>query len=244
MDEIKTIESTEKNLQKLLDKYKLSEKMTVVTIRDWIWNDEGERGLDAVHRFQKKWMKYFARIRNIDELNSIMQVFTDAWNYFPHKSLKGKSPEQMVEESLKKNPSLAKKDNQRMPDMIVGGVKMPWDEYWKMIREMERLQIPFKNWIKSDLLPKYKKFLGQKFSERTIAKHYEVADIFFERVLRVGFIEFEQIRKDFIQKEFPRWWQTHVMMNNLSEKEVISSLRNLFEFINLVYSKDIRKFGF
>lgn len=244
MNETKTIESVEKKLQNLLDKYKLPKKINITMVKDWIWNDEGERGLDAVHRFQKKWLKYFARIKDMDELNNIMQIFTDAWNYFPHKSLKGKSPEQMVEKSLKKNPSLARKDNQKKPDIIVGGQKMAWDEYWKMIKEMERMQVPFKNWIKNDLLLKYKKFLEQKFSKKTVDKHYEVADIFFERTLHIGFVHFDQVRKDFIQKEFPRWWQTHVMMNSLSEKEVLSSLRNLFEFINLVCGKDIKKFGF
>jgi hypothetical protein len=31
-----------------------------------------------------------------DELSNILDILTDAWNYFPHKSLGGKSPEEML----------------------------------------------------------------------------------------------------------------------------------------------------
>ena len=32
----------------------------------------------------------------MDELNNILDVVTDAWNYFPHKALGGKSPKEML----------------------------------------------------------------------------------------------------------------------------------------------------
>ena len=31
-----------------------------------------------------------------DELSNILDILTDAWNYFPHKALGGKSPEEML----------------------------------------------------------------------------------------------------------------------------------------------------
>ena len=31
-----------------------------------------------------------------DEMSNILDVVTDAWNYFPHKALGGKSPEEML----------------------------------------------------------------------------------------------------------------------------------------------------
>jgi hypothetical protein len=31
-----------------------------------------------------------------DELSNILDIVTDAWNYFPHKALGGKSPEEML----------------------------------------------------------------------------------------------------------------------------------------------------
>jgi len=106
------------------------------------------------------------------------------------------------------------------------------------------VQKPFRNWVEKYLLPKYKESLGQDYKKAIAKKHFEVADIFFERVLHVGFIEFNQIRKEFIQKEFPHWWQTHVLMSNLSEREVLNSLKILFQYIFSVHEQDIKKFGF
>ncbi len=243
MSEIETIKTTEKNLQNLLDEYKLSGKITVEIVKEWVWNADGESAMEASHKFQKKWMKYFSRVKNIKELNRILQIFVGAWNYFPHKALGGKSPNEKVQEALKKNPELANK-NRKLPDFVVGGRKMAWNEYWTMIKEMEKQQTPFKAWADEDLMPKYEKFLGQTVGKNTAKKHKMIARIFFERVLQIGFIEFEMIRKDFIQKEFPHWWQTHVVLSDLSEKEVLSSLKKLFQFIALVYNKDIKKFGF
>jgi hypothetical protein len=31
-----------------------------------------------------------------DELSNILDILTDAWNYFPHKTLGGKSPKEML----------------------------------------------------------------------------------------------------------------------------------------------------
>lgn len=243
MSEIKTIKSVEKNLQNLLDEYKLSGKITVEIVKEWIWNADGESAMDATRKFQKKWMKYFSHVNDIKELNRILQVFVGAWNYFPHKALGGKSPNEKVQEALKKNPELANK-NRKLPDFVVGGRKISWNKYWTMIREMEKQQAPFKTWVDEDLMPKYEKFLGQTVGKNTAKKHKMIARIFFERVLSIGFAEFEMIRRDFIKKEFPCWWQTHVMLSDLSEKEVLSSLKKLFQFIAFVYNKDIKKFGF
>lgn len=241
----KTEKSVEKNLQKILDKYRLSKQLTVAMIKGWILNDEGESAMDASNRFQKKCFSYFTNVKDIDELNKILQVFVNAWNYFPHKSLEGKSPNRVVQEALAKNPDLRKRrDHQRMPDIIVGGRKMVWDEYWAMLKEMERLQTPFRKFVEDNLLPRYGIFLRESFGEKAVKKHLEVAEIFFERAMRVGFIELKEIRKDFIQKEFPKWWQTHVLTSNLSEKEVLSSLNRLFQFLASAYDIDIKIFGF
>lgn len=240
----KTLKEVEKQLQSLLDTYKISKKLTVSKIKQRIFNDEGDSAMDASNRFQKWWIQYFSRVKDIDELNDVLQVFVDAWNSFPHQRLNGKSPNEMVKEALQKNPKLRNEHNQKMPDMIIGGRKIPWDEYWLMIKEMEKLQIPFKKWVKEDVLPAYEKFLEASLRKTALKKHMEVANIFFDRVMHVGFIEMDLIRKDFVQKEFPHWWQTHVMMSNLSEKEVLVSLEKLFCFISSEWGKNIKKFGF
>jgi len=240
----KTPKEVEKNLQKLLKEYRLDNKLSVKMIKNWILNDEGESAMDASNRFQKKWFKYFAHVKDIGEMNDILQYFVDAWNYFPHKSLGGKSPSDMMTEEIKKQPQQSRLQREKMPKVRVGGHEMEWDEYQKMLEKMELMQKPFRNWAEKHLLPKYKKYLEQNYKKATAKKHFEVADIFFERVLHVGFIEFNQIRKKFIQKEFPHWWQTHVLMSDLSEKKVLNSLKRLFQYISAVHEQNIKKFGF
>ncbi len=127
----------------------------VKKIRKMIWNATGDTAMDAVNKYHKKCYGFFPEPKSIDEANDILQIFADAWNCFPHKELGGKSPDQKVGEALKNMPK-QKTDSQKMPKMIVGGVEMEWDDYWAMIREMEKVQVPFKKWIDDEFLPKYK----------------------------------------------------------------------------------------
>jgi hypothetical protein len=53
--------------------------------------------------------------------------------------------------------------------------------------------------------------------------------------LQVGFVTFDHIRPEFIKKEFPVWWQTHAMFSTLKEKEVSSSIKKLFTYIEAEY---------
>ena len=180
----------------------------------------------------------------MDELNDVMQIFVDAWNHFPHKALGNKSPQQMIDEYQKSAPPSDRVIRRTMPRIRVGGREMSFKEYQSMLTEMERVQKPFKQWIDNDLLKKYRTFLEQRYKNKTVVKHMDVAQMFFDRVLHVGFVTLDHIRADFIQKEFPRWWQTHVLFHNLPEKEILSSLKQLFTFINLVYEVDPAQFGF
>ena len=230
---------TERKLQTIVEKHQLTKKLSVSAVQDWVWNEDGNSAIDASNRYQLKWMKFFANVEG-DEFNRVLQVFTDAWNYFPHKPLDGKSPDELFRAQLKnlpaKNPSPSRK-----PKVIVGGREMSWNQYTAMITEMERLQIPFKQWVENEVLPEYEMVLKAKFSPKTMDKHMTVADIFFERARYVGFLSFEGIRDGFIQKEFPKWWQTHVMFTSLSEKQIVSSLRSLLSFIEGRYGIKIKQ---
>lgn len=234
----------EKKLQALLTKYKLESKLTVPKIKSWIFHADEPSAKEAHTTYQAKWMQYFRRIKNIDELNDVMQIFVDAWNYFPHKALGNKSPQQMIEEYRASASPHDRATQGTMPRVRVGGREMSFKEYQSMLIEMERAQKPFKQWVENDLLKRYKTFLEQQYKTKTVAKHIGVAQMFFDRVLHVGFVSLGHIRADFIQKEFPRWWQTHVMFNSLQEKEILSSLRQLFMFIGPVYEVDLVQFGF
>ena len=239
----KTPQQVEKLLNALFEKYRIQSKVTVEEIRKWIWNSTGHV-MEALNKYHKKCFQLFPEPKDIDEFNNIMQVFTDAWNYFPHKALNGKAPNDLMKEVIRNAP----KNNaavRSMPKIIVGNREMELDEYEKMLKEMERAQKPFKKWINKDALPKYQRFLEQTVKgKKTREELYNVADMFFQRVLHVGFLTFEQIRPAFIQKEFPRWWPTHIMYSNLEPDQVKESLRKFFEFAELVYGINMCKYGF
>lgn len=122
------------------------------------------------------------------------------------------------------------------PTMVVGGVAMPWGEFNAMISEMEMRQKPFKAWIKNEFAPAYSNFLRENLKEKAVGRHEGIADIFFERVLHVGFLMYEDIRPEFALVEFPRWWDTHVIGMTLTASQVASSIRKLSEFVRETYN--------
>ncbi|MGB2762741.1 MAG: hypothetical protein WBC21_04410 [Minisyncoccales bacterium] len=234
-----TKKSIEEKLQKLINQYKLEEILSVEKIKDWIFNDYGDSVMDASNRFQKKFFHYFKDVRDIDK---IFKITTDAWNVFPHKSLNNKSPKEMVLEAIEKDPSLKKQKSNKKPDFIVGGKKILWDKYWAMIKKMEEMQRPFKQQIEKEILPLYKKFLTQEknLSKEIVEEYMKVADIFFERVLHVGFLSFEMIRPEFAKYEFPRWWQIHILFDERDENEIWSSLKVLISFLKEKFGLEMK----
>ena len=96
MDNIKLAEN---KLQELINQYNLNEILTIDAVKDWIWREEGD---DAFNGFNEKILDHFKDVRDIDEFNRILQIFNEAWNYFPHKCLNGKSPMQTTTESRNK----------------------------------------------------------------------------------------------------------------------------------------------
>ncbi|MDP4008489.1 MAG: hypothetical protein Q8P68_04845 [Candidatus Peregrinibacteria bacterium] len=186
-------------------------------------------------------MRVFPKFSDIDELNNILQVFVSAWNAFPHKALGGKAPNELFESAMIDDDT----DDNQMPMVRVGDEEMSFDEFQSMIQKMEKLQEPFKYWIDEEALPKYENYLKQMVKNTNSREnHYEVADIFFQRVLHVGFLTLEEIRTVFIQEEFPHWWPTHIMDSNLNPSQVRNSLKKLFTFLELVYEIDAREYGF
>ncbi len=224
------LKQAENNLEQLIQDYKLSKKISVAIVKEWILNDEGDSVMDALNRFMKKWSKYFNSINDIDKSNQILNTFQDAWNYFPHNSLNGKSPDQKARDYHKSENPRKKVNVGKMPDVVVGNHKMSWSAYETMLKEMECAQVPFKKWI-DWLLPEYLSHLENLYKEKTIEKHFDVAEVYFRRVLHVGFVNFNQIPPDFIQIEFPLWWQTHIMYSSLTENEVLSSLKKLYTYV-------------
>lgn len=68
---------------------KVKSDFTFKDVTDAIYNETEQGDLT-------KMIAMFDTGEGGDELSNILDVLTDAWNYFPHKSLGGKSPEETI----------------------------------------------------------------------------------------------------------------------------------------------------
>ncbi len=76
--------------QELVDMLKETESdFTLDHIRDVIFHEEDNDDMMKV-------VAMFDRGGDASELSNILELVTDAWNYFPHKALGGISPAEMI----------------------------------------------------------------------------------------------------------------------------------------------------
>lgn len=245
-----TKKDVEERLQKIITQYKLSGVLSVAKVKGWIFNNYGDSASEASNNFQKKFFNCFKDIKDIadirtEKFDEVLRVSTDAWNVFPHRSLGGKSPQQMVSAEMKKESSPEKLSDSRMPKVIVGGREMSYDDYTAMLKEIGIRQKPFKRQVEKEILPYYKEFLSQeeKLSKKEAEEHLRVVEIFFERVFWVGFLSFETIRPEFVTYEFPRWWQNHVLFDDRDENEILSSLKMFLRFMKTKFGRELNGQG-
>jgi len=79
----KTIEL---QIRKIINYYQID--TTFEEIEELIFNEEGRKDFSRLARlFESK-----INSDNLDEINEVLKFVNAAWNYFPHKSLKGLSP--------------------------------------------------------------------------------------------------------------------------------------------------------
>lgn len=97
---MKKSQQVEKELKEFIEKFLPVGKMSVETVKKLVYEENGEP-LEAVHKFQDKFFEYFDRTEA--DVNEVLQIAMDAWNYFPHKSLDDKSPHQVAQEYQKKD---------------------------------------------------------------------------------------------------------------------------------------------
>jgi len=64
-------------------------EFTLDDVKDVIYNEESQNDLMKV-------ISMFDTGKIPDELENILELTNDAWNYFPHKTLKGLSPAEMM----------------------------------------------------------------------------------------------------------------------------------------------------
>jgi signal transduction histidine kinase len=92
---MKTIQQVEKELGEFIERFLLGDKLFIEDVKRWVYEESGAP-LEAIHKFQAKFFEYFDATGA--DINEVLQISTDAWNYFPHEILGGKSPHQIVKE--------------------------------------------------------------------------------------------------------------------------------------------------
>lgn len=223
-------------LRRKFDELSKSLKLDKKISSDWIVNlvhEAGERWGEKAHlHFQKEISKKLSRLKKEEDVFSIIELAFQCWNYFPHKDMGNKTPFELAHELAEKQPPFPAKNKKTLPTVVVGDQKMSFQEYQAMLEEMERVQVPFRAWLKGEVLPKYKLYLETNFKKKTIEKHYSIADILCDRLFQVGFISPEHVRPDFLYVDFPIWWQTHVMFGNYNETTVENSVIDFMNYID------------
>ncbi len=91
----KTLQQVEEELKEFINKFLPEEILSVETIKKWVYEESGDP-LQATYEFQDKISKYFNGTEA--DINELLQISTEAWNYFPHKILSNKSPFQIAKE--------------------------------------------------------------------------------------------------------------------------------------------------
>ena len=77
----------EKQLNKIIESFNLS--INFEEIKEIIYNEKNKNTLYEI-------LSKFERGQGVDELNKILAIINEVWNYFPHKILDGLSPAEKI----------------------------------------------------------------------------------------------------------------------------------------------------
>lgn len=97
-EKVKEILNKRKSIEKELSRMLIRVKspFMVERIKDIIWHEKDDNDLTKI-------ISVFDKGVGISELNKILDIINDAWNYFPHKSLNGLCPMEKILEYQDKN---------------------------------------------------------------------------------------------------------------------------------------------
>ena len=85
-------EEIEKSLSELIEQKKIN--ISVARIKGIIYNEKDHNDIEKI-------VKEFDQNQELEEFKKILELINKAWNYFPHRSLKGLSPAEKVLEIKK-----------------------------------------------------------------------------------------------------------------------------------------------
>jgi len=225
-----TTKAVEANLKDIIEKYDLSQKISIAKVKTWVASEVGEPNTkEAFEKYVATWSQYLPKIEDIEEMNQIFTAFIDAWNYFPHKSLDNKAPVEVKDKTIKAR-LLPKAGTQKTaspkPTNAAEALAM---EFYK---EIFKKQEPFIDWVYRDALPSYEKYLEKVYPTLKARKrHMAIATLFLDRCIRLGFENYEEIPKRFIYNIFPRFWEENIFPEPLTARQVTQSLNKLFTFV-------------
>lgn len=134
---LKKRKEIETSVSKLLKKTQSDFKLE--DIKSSIYNENDINDLNRL-------ISFFDKGQNIDELNKIIQIINDAWNFFPHKCLNGLCPfEKFIEAQKERGKELSPPsanygddlNEQELIELLNSGVTSE-EELAILVKEMEK----------------------------------------------------------------------------------------------------------
>lgn len=213
----------EQQIEKLIKKHKIDNKLSVSEVKKWVFEADGATPLEAAGSFHQKVLEHFKKVKSAKERKEVMETFQNAWDFWPHKNLGNKSPQQVFLEKLNQEKQAQGKNEMALGDFL---------QELLVSKEavLEKLQRHFKYTSKAKILPAYKEYLQGNYSIQTADKHFKVANLLIQKALWAGFIKYEDLRDDFIYGEFVTWWLNSSTVPILDENELIHSIDKFLKF--------------
>ena len=91
-------EQIENEIIKLIKESNLEDKISLDEVKEIILNEK-----DGNKEFNYLISMFVSRTHDINKANEVAQIISEAWNTFPHKSLGGLSPQEVIQKSKGSN---------------------------------------------------------------------------------------------------------------------------------------------
>lgn len=81
----------EKKIEELINELNLEDEISLKELKEIIYNEkEGNKEFNYLISI------FVSKIPDINRANAVAQIISEAWNTFPHKSLNGLSPQDII----------------------------------------------------------------------------------------------------------------------------------------------------
>ena len=135
---LKNQATIEKRLSQIIQKYKVENTLSVEQIRTWVAEEDGPPNT-TYKQFIQRAFAPFGHVQDGKDAQRIISVLNDAWNFFPHNSLAGKTPM----ETLQEERDLDTQQKKRSQTLSTPLPSDPVERAWHTLR-WQREGIPWK----------------------------------------------------------------------------------------------------